>query len=169
MQIAYLSLGSNIGDRLAHLSKALDLIKQLPGNITGLSSVYESIALGFDTDNDFFNICVKIETPLTAEALLRECLQVEIKLGRTRKATGGYTSRTIDIDLISFDELCISSSFLTLPHPRFKERNFVLIPLAEIEPTFRDPLSHQPILELRRTCSDESKLKTIASSRYFNI
>jgi 2-amino-4-hydroxy-6-hydroxymethyldihydropteridine diphosphokinase len=166
---AYLSLGSNLGDRLAHLTKALDLIKQIPANIVQLSSVYESIALGFKTDNDFFNICVKIETRLAAEKLLEECLKLESKLGRIRNQSGVYSSRTIDIDLISFDDMCTSSSFLTLPHPRFKERNFVLIPLTEIEPDFKDPLTQQHIFELKKNCLDQSKLKTIASSWYFNI
>jgi deoxyguanosine kinase len=166
---AYLSLGSNLGDRLGNLTKAVDLIKQVPARIIHLSSVFESKALGFKTDSDFLNLCVKLETGVTPEKLLEECLKIESNLGRIRNQDGAYSSRTIDIDLISVDNICTSSSFLTLPHPRFKERNFVLIPLAEIAPDFKDPLSQQHILDLQRNCKDQSRLKTIASGRYFNI
>ena len=144
----YLSLGSNIGDREQTLRTALTMIEQQIGSVPRRSSLYYSAPWGFDSPNEFCNLCCLVETDLDPMAMLRAAQSIEQALGRTHKSIDGiYHDRPIDIDLIrAFDEenkeikLQISNhqspitnpSLLTLPHPLWQERDFVRIPLMEI-------------------------------------
>lgn len=130
MTRAFLGLGANLGDRLAGLQAAVDHLAAT-GGITVLASsdVYETAPIG-PPQPDYLNAVVEIETTLEPRELLRRCLEIEAVLGRERGERWG--ARTIDIDLLRFDDLAMDEDDLVLPHPRMHERAFVLIPLADL-------------------------------------
>ncbi len=136
--IAYLSLGSNIGDRLSHLRLAVERLHTGRVHVTGVSSVYETEPVGYDTPQPvYLNLGVQVRTSLDPESLLQHCLHVETLGGRQREWDG--SPRTIDIDVILYDDLCWQTPTLTVPHPRMHERAFVLAPLLEIDATLTTP------------------------------
>jgi len=136
MSIAFLGLGSNLGDRLTQLAAALRALSAHPAiSIVRGSSVYESKPVGVTEQPDFLNLVVQIETTLPPFDLLMLCLRTEASLGRERRERWG--PRTIDIDLLSYDDVVLTDERLTLPHPRMHERGFVVVPLAEIAPDFQ--------------------------------
>jgi len=127
---AYLALGSNLGERLQQMRSALKLLEADGVAIVAESPVYQNRAIGMGDATPFLNAAVEVQTKLGPEALLDVCLAVENKLGRVR--TGGWSSRTIDVDILIYAEARIESERLQLPHPRIAERDFVLQPLADI-------------------------------------
>ena len=137
----YLSLGSNVGNREQTLREALQYIGQRIGRIDRCSSFYYSEAWGFESENGFCNLCCAVETKLEPLEVLRITQDIERELGRTHKSDPAhpeYQDRTIDIDLIRvFDEageeILMSGSTLTLPHPLWEKREFVKVPLEEIK------------------------------------
>lgn len=133
MSKAYLSLGSNLGERMSFLCDALSLLSTLDFvTIDAVSSVYETDPVGYHDQDDFLNIVCRIETELTPEELLSEIGKIESILGRRR--TVRFGPRTIDIDILTFENEVRNTDKLILPHPRMHERQFVLIPLNEIMP-----------------------------------
>ncbi len=133
MVVAYLSLGSNMGDRLARLREAVDMIEESHSvRLKRLSSVYETEPIGNVEQADFYNIVIEIETKLSPKELLCLAHEVEISLKRKREVPWG--PRTIDVDILLYDELTIDEDDLKVPHPEMLNRAFVLIPLVEIEP-----------------------------------
>jgi 2-amino-4-hydroxy-6-hydroxymethyldihydropteridine diphosphokinase len=131
---AYLALGGNLGDRRHYLSSAVLALKSEAGlRVEKISSVYETAPVGVVDQPDFYNLVVEVITTLTARELLARCLAIEKTLGRVR--TERWGPRTIDLDVLWFDGATLNEPELTLPHPRMKERAFVLVPLAEIAPT----------------------------------
>lgn len=129
---AYLSIGTNIGDRLSNLQNAVDSLRLLPNtSVTEVSPVYETDPIGFENQADFLNIAVEIETELTSEALLGALLGIEAALGRVRLFKNG--PRVIDLDLLLFGDEKIKNKVLILPHPRMFEREFVLKPLHDLK------------------------------------
>ena len=129
---AYLGLGSNLGDRLANLQRAVDLLDATPGiRVERTSSVYETDPVG-PPQPDYLNAVAELRTTLTARALLEACLAVEQALGRVRDERWG--PRTLDVDVLTYGDERIDEPGLTVPHPRMHERAFVLIPLRELEP-----------------------------------
>lgn len=131
--LAYLALGSNLGDKVGHLDAAVAAIAALPETrLTRLSSVYRTPPWG-NLDQDWFaNAVVGVETGLTPEALLAACLEIEQQLGRIRRERWG--PRVIDIDVLLHGEARMKTGALTLPHPAMTARAFVLVPLQEIAP-----------------------------------
>lgn len=129
---AYLALGSNVGERLEQMRSALKLLGAEGVVIVTESPVYQNRAIGMGDADPFLNAVVEVQTELGPEALLDACLAVENKLGRVR--TGGWSPRTIDIDVLIFGQTDIDTERLQLPHPRIAERDFVLRPLADIAP-----------------------------------
>ena len=129
---AYLALGSNVGERLEQMRSALKLLGAEGVVIVTESPVYQNRAIGMGDADPFLNAVVEVQTELGPEALLDVCLAVENKLGRVR--TGGWSPRTIDIDVLIFGQTDIDTERLQLPHPRIAERDFVLRPLADIAP-----------------------------------
>lgn len=129
---AYLALGSNVGERLEQMRSALKLLGAEGVVIVTASPVYQNRAIGMGDADPFLNAVVEVQTELGPEALLDVCLAVENKLGRVR--TGGWSPRTIDIDVLIFGQTDIDTKRLQLPHPRIAERDFVLRPLADIAP-----------------------------------
>lgn len=131
--IAYLSLGSNLGDRHATMQQAILLLGKQAGTVDRVSSAIETEPWGFESANKFLNMCVRITTTLSPEQLLATTKDIELQLGRTTKSVNGqYHDRPIDIDILTYDDLHINTPSLTLPHPHMHERDFVMIPLREI-------------------------------------
>ena len=134
MTVGYLGLGSNIGDRRAHLEAAVRAAAGARRAVARLIEVYETEPVGLVLDQrEFYNACVRIETALAPEELLDACKDVERELGR---AAGGprHGPRVIDVDLLLLDAIEYSSERLTLPHPEVRSRRFVLVPLLELDP-----------------------------------
>lgn len=129
----YLSLGSNLGDREQMLRRALALIGEGIGKVQRVSSFIETEPWGFRSPHPFLNAVCKVLTRLSPEQCLAEAQRIERQLGRTVKSKDGvYHDRTIDIDLLLYGNLHLSTPTLTLPHPRMHERDFVMVPLREI-------------------------------------
>ena len=130
---SYLSLGSNIGDRLEYLSQAVRLLNELETiSVVNVSSVYETAAWGLVNQPDFYNIVLEITTNLSPKRLLTECQKIEQTLDRTRAIHWG--PRTIDIDILLYEKVELNDESLTIPHKYLLKRPFVTIPLAEIAP-----------------------------------
>lgn len=140
-----LALGSNLGDREHHLRAAL---AALPAIVTDLraSSFYDTAPVGVDPQPRFLNAAATANTRLPASTLLRELLALEDRFGRVRPHPGA--ARTLDLDLILYGEEVRQESGLVIPHPRFRERRFVLAPLAEIAGEWRDPVTGHSVAEL---------------------
>jgi len=145
---AYLSLGSNLGDRTAHLRQTISKLSDL-GAVTNCSSFYQTEPVEFTDQPEFLNCAVEIETQLNPQQLLTGILTVERKMGRDRSAQPPKGPRTIDIDLLLAGDAVINSPELVLPHPAMHLRRFALESLAEIAPDVRHPLLHCTIRELR--------------------
>jgi 2-amino-4-hydroxy-6-hydroxymethyldihydropteridine diphosphokinase len=125
-----LGIGSNLGDREENLRMALKLlVKEKKIQIQKVSSLYETAPVGYTEQNSFLNAVAIVTTDLTPDELMKYCLSVEAKMGRVRELRWG--PRNIDIDVLCYNELVIHTELLTLPHPRLKERRFVLVPLLE--------------------------------------
>jgi 2-amino-4-hydroxy-6-hydroxymethyldihydropteridine diphosphokinase len=149
----YLSLGTNTGEKLINMQKAVDLIEQKIGHIKSISSIYETKSWGFESDN-FFNNCLEVSTNLNPEDLLNEILSIEMHLGRERKLSNQYEDRKIDIDILLFDDEIIFDKNLKVPHPFMLERKFVLVPLSEIAPNIIHPIAKKSILNCLNVCDD---------------
>lgn len=157
MAIAYISIGSNLGNRLAYLQQGIDACSKRIGTVHAISTVIETPAVGFD-GNPFFNACFTIATTLDAPKLMQELLAIETQHGRTRSKAVGYQNRTLDLDLLFYDDLIMSVAALTLPHPSMEKRRFVLQPLAEIAPNKVHPIFKKTTTLLLAECSDNSVL-----------
>jgi len=131
--VAYVALGSNIGDRLAHLQVAVDALAAAPGvHLEAVSRVYETMPVGGPAQDPYLNAVVAIDTDLDPHALLRRCQQIETSAGRERVQRWG--PRTLDVDVLLVDECHVDDAELTLPHPRMWQRGFVLAPLRDVAP-----------------------------------
>lgn len=137
---ALLSLGSNLGDRKKHIKDAMESINQSIGEIDMVSSYFESEPWGFNSTNMFVNACLICTTSLSPFDLLVKLKEIEKTLGRS-KTIATYEDRLIDLDIIFFNDERINTSELTIPHPHFKSREFVMKPLKEIV-TENDPFYH---------------------------
>ena len=155
----YLSLGSNQDNRFETLQKASQLVFKEIGTVNAISNIYETPALGF-VGADFLNLCMEVLTFYEANEVLLRLLQIEKKLGRESNDKKGYSSRSIDIDILFYDELVIESKNLSLPHPRLQDRLFVLKPLSELNSDLNHPVHQKSIKELQIVCDDSSNLKT---------
>jgi 2-amino-4-hydroxy-6-hydroxymethyldihydropteridine diphosphokinase len=158
MHTVYLQIGSNLGNREGFLEKALIQIAKQIGSIGAISKIYESEPWGFYTSNWFLNQVIKVETSKSPLAILHECQSIELELGRRREAKS-YTSRTIDIDILLFDDEVLESDELKIPHKYMHERRFVLMPMAEIAPNVLHPIQKKSMIELLEQCTDELEVK----------
>lgn len=152
MNTAFLLIGGNLGNRTRHLAKARSLIHQRCGNITQTSSLYETAAWGEVEQAAFLNQVLKIQTLLPAVKLLNCLLAAEQKMGRVRRQKSG--PRTIDIDLLFFNDDKIEAPGLQVPHPRLHLRRFVLEPMNEIAPGLIHPVFNKTISQLLVECED---------------
>ncbi len=152
--IAYLSLGSNMGNRVQYLQKAIEgLCATNQVHLLNFSSLYETDPVGFIDQANFLNMVIEVVTDLSPIELLELCLSVEKELGRERIVRWG--PRTIDLDILLYNQENIKTEKLTVPHPRMKERAFVLIPLAEIQPDLKIPGQEASVSELANRLRDE--------------
>jgi len=156
--VVYLSLGSNLGDKLAYLNESINEIQQQIGLITKVSSVYESPAWGYVSSESFYNIVLQTHTHFEPPKLLRKIKQIEKQLGRTDKNENTYEDRVIDIDIIDFDEQAFVLKDLNIPHEKMHLRRFVLEPLVEICSNYTHPVFHQNVQFLLEECNDQSQL-----------
>ena len=163
MNTVYLSLGSNLGDRVRHLDLALVELRAAGVEVKRVSSLYETEPVGRRAQPWFLNIAVEAETDLFPIQLLDRLQTIEIRLGRRRNLPQG--PRTIDIDILLYGNFRIRSDRLLAPHPRMEERRFVLEPLAELAPELRHPVSHLTIRELLAATSDRSAVRRLPPSK----
>ncbi len=154
----FLLLGGNIHPRTVYLHKATELINILIGNITAMSSLYASEPWGFEAPVAFLNQVACVETVLKPVEVLKKAQDIERKLGRTQKSNGTYASRTLDIDLLFFDDETINLPELTVPHAQMAHRRFTLMPLAETAPQKVHPVLRKTCLQLLAECDDECKV-----------
>ena len=151
MNTAFLSLGSNLGDRAALLNTALNRLQSEGVHIVRRSSIHETEPQDFRDQPKFLNMAVQIETDLTPQELLAAIQKIETELGRQRTIPKG--PRTIDIDILFYSNLTITTPNLEIPHPRLTERRFVLDPLSEIAPDLRHPVTGKTVREARAVLS----------------
>ena len=165
MKLTYLSLGSNLGDRQINIQSALNQIDKRAGNIISISKLYENPSFGFEGDM-FYNCCIGLKTILSPIELLNEILLIEKEGGRIRKIEEGYLSRTIDIDILFYENKTINSDELKIPHPKLHERNFVIKPLLDIAKGKIHPFFKKSILEIRDDLKDFSQVVEIKNNLY---
>ncbi len=133
MTCAYVGLGSNVGDREKYIENAIEKLRDADGvDVTRVSSFYETDPVGVEDQADFLNAVVEVDTALTPQEFLSVTKMIETELERTRERHWG--PRTIDLDILLYDDLTITEPHLNVPHPEVKNRAFVLVPLAEIAP-----------------------------------
>ena len=141
------ALGSNLGDRERYLREAVDELRPFISDLTS-STFYDTAPIGVGDQPRFLNAAAIGATTLSARALLEKLLSIEAKFGRTRPHPGA--ARTLDLDLILYGDQIIEERDLTVPHPRFRERRFVVEPLAEIAPDWIDPVTKRTVDDLMR-------------------
>ncbi len=154
VRTSYLSLGTNLGNRIENLQCAIDEINQLVGHVRKISSVYKTRSWGFEGE-DFYNICLEVSSSLSPEKMIKTILEIEQKLGRLRNSDQVYHNRLIDIDILLFDDEIIFNNDLKVPHPEMLNRKFVLVPLAEIAPKLIHPIAKKTILICFQNSADK--------------
>jgi len=158
--IVFLGLGSNLGDRKGYLRAAIDAIGESAGEVVSISGIYESEPWGFSSEERFLNMVISLKTEPDPETLLKKLMKIESKLGRVRNGKG-YSSRTIDIDILLYDDLIIDKPDLKIPHPLIQERRFVLAPLCDIAPDITHPVLKKTFAALLGECGDLSQVTRI--------
>ena len=157
MNTVYLSLGSNLGNRVKYLNDALSLIEKEIGKIVKRSSLYETEPWGIRDQSMFINMTACVITNLSPALLLKTILEIEQKLGRIRNQK--WHERIIDIDILFYNDVVINELELIIPHPYLHERKFVLDPLNEIASVFNHPVLQITIKDLLLICSDKTNVK----------
>lgn len=161
MVTTYLGLGSNMGDRKVHLVHAITALGNA-GRVTAVSGIYETAPQGYVDQPDFLNMVTRLETPLPPDALLDRTVTIERERGRIR--TFPNAPRPLDIDILLYGDRVVDEGGLRIPHPRMRERAFVLVPLLELEPGLVDPETGRPFARpeahhgVRRIMSGEELL-----------
>ena len=157
-----LSLGSNIGNRLQTIELAIHAIHENVGTVVKVSALYETPSWGFESDF-FYNCALILQTHKSAQRILDEVLILENNLGRTRQEVLGYQARTIDIDVIAFNEEIIHTEKLQVPHPQMQNRLFVLLPMRDLNLDWRHPILQKYLPELVQLSEDKSSCKFVTT------
>jgi len=154
-EVAYIGLGSNLGDAISNVCNANKQLNSLPGTkVVASSSLYQSSPVGYVDQADFVNAVSRIETILAPESLLSLLQGVELEFGRQRDGAR-WGPRTLDLDLLLYGDTILKSDSLEVPHPRMHERAFVLYPLQELAPDLRIPGQDKDIAHLLMDCTDQ--------------
>ncbi|MFT5958855.1 MAG: deoxyguanosine kinase [Polaribacter sp.] len=161
--VTYLSLGTNQGNKLENLQKAINLISDKVGAVQKISSIYKTASWGFSGD-DFYNICMRVTTSLDADKVLETVLRIENELGRQRVTSATYQNRNIDIDVLLFDDEIIFSKTLIVPHSKMLARKFVMVPLVEIAPNKIHPIEKKELKVCLQYCTDTSEIIVVAKT-----
>ena len=156
--LAYVSLGSNVGDREKNLRSAIQALR-LIGRVRSISSFYETVPVEFTKQPEFLNCVVALETPSTPAHLLHQLLDIEKAMGRQRIQKKG--PRTIDLDVVLFGDVAINTPEVIIPHPAMHQRRFVLEPLAEIAPEARHPILKKTVGELLKQLPEGQSVRRI--------
>jgi 2-amino-4-hydroxy-6-hydroxymethyldihydropteridine diphosphokinase len=159
-----IGMGSNLGNRLEILRQAISALTELSGDEFRISSVYESKAWGYDSENSYYNMVIVFRTNLSADELLDSLLEIEQRLGRVR-IDKSYSDRSIDLDLLFYGDLIRHDEYLILPHPRMSLRRFVLEPLKEIHSSWNHPQNGISIVDLVNECEDSPIVRLPVSVR----
>jgi len=158
--IAYIGIGSNLGDKLHHCEKAISEILKIDHHkLIAKSSLFKTLPIGYTSQDWFVNGVIKIETDLEAPELLRTLKTIESQLGRTETIRWG--PRTIDLDILFFDDAEIYTEELQIPHPLIQDRQFVLVPLAEIDRNLIHPVLKKTIQELLNNFKEDQGLERL--------
>jgi 2-amino-4-hydroxy-6-hydroxymethyldihydropteridine diphosphokinase len=160
MSSAYLLLGSNLGDRATILQEAIKQLTATAGTLVVTSELYETAAWGLEDQPPFLNQAIQLHTSLQPEELLDVCLATEQLAGRERLVRWG--SRTLDVDILLYDDLIIDTPRLQVPHPRLPERRFALVPLADIAAELMHPVLGQSVAHLLALCPDQLEVRRVA-------
>ncbi len=156
----FLALGSNLGDRHSTILEAYKRIEKSIGTILKKSDFYENEAVGFISENLFLNTCISVQTNLEPLDILKRIKLIEKELGKNVDSTiDGYVSRSIDIDIILYEDLVFEDKTLSIPHKSFRERHFVLFPLHSIAKSTIDPISHLTVNQLLKLNSNSKTNK----------
>ena len=158
----WLHTGSNLGNRTQNLLSTLKKIESEIGEIIQLSALYETEAWGVEDQPDYLNQAIEIRTKLSPFQLLKAVKKIEQDLGRVRKTKWG--SRVIDIDILFYADLVIDTENLKIPHPRIAQRNFVLIPVTELNPELIHPVFNKKIKLLLEESKDNCEVKKYSES-----
>ncbi len=165
MAVSFIGFGSNIGDREKYIARALSLLAANNEiKILKLSALYESQPIGIVDQDDFLNGVVSVSTTMSPEGLLNFCMQVEGHLGRKRDVRWG--PRTIDLDILLFDDIVMNTDELTIPHRELRNRRFVLQPLAEIAADVIVPDCKKSVRQLLRETDDKSRVQLSGRLNY---
>lgn len=154
-----LSVGGNIGDTTEQFGRLWQLLNERVGKVTVVSPYYKTAPWGFESDHTFTNAAAEVLTTLAPIEVLDATQEIERLLGRTSKSEDGiYHDRTIDIDLIAYNDIVMQTERLTLPHPLMEKRRFVLQPLYDIAPDWVHPLLHRSVRQLLEECADKTEV-----------
>lgn len=163
MHLSFLSLGSNLGDRYSTITAALALLEGHGISIQATSELYRSEPWGYESEKHFINQVVRVCSHHSPQQLLNIIHQTELALGRDRSLENGYTDRSIDIDILFFDDQIINTDELKIPHPFISERRFILEPLSAIAPEHVHPVFNIPIKTLLEKCTDKGFVQIVNS------
>lgn len=161
MKSIFLSLGSNLGNKKEIIDKALYAIDKRIGRVLKKSHFYETQPWGYISSNNFFNICIEIESNLSPFDILNISKMIEIDFHRTEKTTNVYKDRTLDIDILFYQNNIIRTAHLIIPHIEVNFRKFVLVPMNEIAYDFVHPITKKTISETLSICADKNRIKKI--------
>lgn len=154
-----LILGTNLGDKKENLQTALRYLMEKAGKVHSVSSIYETAPWGKHSEHTYYNQALALETTLSPLHLLELIQHIEMQLGRVRQEKWG--DRTLDIDILYYDDLILDEDRLKIPHPELPNRKFVLVPLSEIAPFYPHPILHKSVMELLQQTNDTGEVKKL--------